>query len=59
MLRHGLGYTVPEISQLCGESVNTIKSRLVTARKALRKLVRRDEAVGSMRRDRQQGRVVP
>jgi len=59
VLRHGLGYTVPEIAQLCGESVNTIKSRLVTARKALRKLVRPDEAVGSMRRDRQQGRVVP
>jgi RNA polymerase sigma-70 factor, ECF subfamily len=58
VLRHGLGYTVPEMAELCGESVNTIKSRLVTARKALRKLVRRDEAVAEVRRDRRQG-VVP
>jgi RNA polymerase sigma-70 factor (ECF subfamily) len=57
VLRHGLGYTVPEMAELCGESVNTIKSRLVTARKALRKLVRRDEAVAQVRRDRQQGAV--
>jgi RNA polymerase sigma-70 factor, ECF subfamily len=55
VLRHGLGYTVPELAELCGESVNTIKSRLVTARKALRKLVRRDEAIALVRRDRQQG----
>lgn len=55
VLRHGLGYTVPEMAELCGESVNTVKSRLVTARKALRKLVRRDEAVAQVRRDRQQG----
>lgn len=55
VLRHGLGYTVPEMAELCGESVNTIKSRLVTARKALRKLVRRDEAVAQVRRDRRQG----
>jgi RNA polymerase sigma-70 factor (ECF subfamily) len=53
VLRHGLGYTVPEIAEVCGESVNTIKSRLVTARKLLRKLVRRDEAVAHVRRDRQ------
>jgi len=55
VLRHGLGYTVPEMAELCGESVNTIKSRLVTARKALRKLVRRDEAVAQVRRGRRQG----
>lgn len=55
VLRHGLGYTVPEMAELCGESVNTIKSRLVTARKTLRKLVRRDEAVAQVRRDRLQG----
>lgn len=52
VLRHGLGYTVPELAALCGESVNTVKSRLVTARKALRKLVRRDEAVADVRRAR-------
>lgn len=55
VLRHGLGYTVPEMAELCGESVNTIKSRLVTARKTLRKLVRRDEAVAQVRRDRRPG----
>jgi RNA polymerase sigma-70 factor, ECF subfamily len=59
VLRHGLGYTVPEMAALCGESVNTIKSRLVTARKALRKLVRRDEAVAQVRRDRGGQGVAP
>jgi RNA polymerase sigma-70 factor, ECF subfamily len=60
VLRHGLGYTVPELAALCGESVNTIKSRLVTARKALRKLVRRDEAVADVRlARRERGEVGP
>lgn len=54
VLRHGLGYTVPEISELCGESVNTIKSRLVTARKRIRKLIRQDENIGTIVRDRTQ-----
>lgn len=48
VLRHGLGYTVPEIARLCDESVNTIKSRLVTARKQVRRLIRQDEAVAEV-----------
>ncbi len=55
VLRHGLGHTVPEIAALCDESVNTIKSRLVTARKEIRRLVRQDETVGAVRRSRQPG----
>ena len=46
VLRHGLGHTVPEIAELCDESVNTIKSRLVAARKEIRRLVRRDQTLG-------------
>ncbi|MEM9460399.1 MAG: sigma-70 family RNA polymerase sigma factor [Myxococcota bacterium] len=55
VLRHGLGHTVPEIAQLCGESVNTVKSRLVTARKEIRRLVRRDQALGVGRRHHRPG----
>lgn len=50
VLRHGLGYTVPEIAELLDTSVNTVKSRLLQARRELRKLIRRDEAVGRMPR---------
>lgn len=55
VLRHGLGHTVPEIATLCDTSVNTIKSRLVTARKEIRRLVRRDQALGTSRPGRGPG----
>ncbi|MEM6989922.1 MAG: RNA polymerase sigma factor [Myxococcota bacterium] len=50
VLRHALEFTVPEIAELLGTSVNTIKSRLLSARKEVRKLIRRDEAVASFRK---------
>jgi RNA polymerase sigma-70 factor, ECF subfamily len=39
VLRHALDYTVEEISELTGAPVGTVKDRLVTARKQLRRLL--------------------
>jgi RNA polymerase sigma-70 factor (ECF subfamily) len=47
VLRHVLGYSLPEIAELTGVSVNTVKDRLLAAREAVRKLVRRDVALGT------------
>jgi len=47
VLRHALGYTVPEIAELLGSSVNTIKSRLLQARREIRRLIRRDSNLGT------------
>ena len=47
VLRHALGYTVPEIAELLGSSVNTIKSRLLQARREVRRLIRRDANLGT------------
>lgn len=49
VLRHGLGFTVPEIAELLDTSVNTIKSRLLHARREVRRSIRRDEAIKSTR----------
>jgi RNA polymerase sigma factor (sigma-70 family) len=53
VLRHGLGYSVPEIAAMTGESVNTIKSRLLQGRKEIRRLLRREETVADIRRQRE------
>ncbi|HVY25629.1 MAG TPA: sigma-70 family RNA polymerase sigma factor [Polyangiaceae bacterium] len=39
VLHHALDYTVEEISELTGAPVGTVKDRLVTARKQLRRLL--------------------
>ena len=39
-LHHALDYTVEEIAELTGSPVGTVKDRLVSARKQLRKLLR-------------------
>ncbi|MBL4684535.1 MAG: sigma-70 family RNA polymerase sigma factor [Nannocystaceae bacterium] len=49
VLRHGLGCTVPEISELLGVPVNTVKSRLLHGRREVRRCIRRDEAIGAKR----------
>ncbi len=46
VLRHALGYTVPEISELLEVPVDTIKSRLLYGRRELRKMIRRDVNIG-------------
>lgn len=47
VLRHALGYSVQEVSELTGVSVNTVKDRLLAARQEVRKMVRREELVPS------------
>ncbi len=49
ILRHVLEHSVPEISDLLGIPVDTIKSRLLYARRSVRKAIRRDLAIGTMR----------
>jgi RNA polymerase sigma-70 factor (ECF subfamily) len=52
VLRHVLEHTVPEIAELLEVPADTIKSRLLYARRAIRKSIRRDVALGRPR-DRQ------
>ncbi|MCR9162439.1 MAG: RNA polymerase sigma factor [Nannocystaceae bacterium] len=49
VLRHGMGYTMPEMAELLGTSVNTIKSRLLKGRKALRARIRQQSLVAEAR----------
>lgn len=52
VLRHVLDHSVAEIAQLCGAPIDTVKSRLLYARRALRKLIRRDRlAAPAIRRE--------
>jgi RNA polymerase sigma-70 factor (ECF subfamily) len=48
VLRHALDHSVAEIAELTGVPVDTVKSRLLFGRRALRKLIRRDENVGEL-----------
>lgn len=49
LLRHGMGYTVPELAELLETSVNTIKSRLLKGRKALRARIRQQSLLADAR----------
>ncbi len=54
VLKHALGCTVEEISDMVGAPSGTVKDRLVNARRRLNKLMDRDAArmsAGSVRRD--------
>ena len=57
VLRHALGYSVEEIAELTGAALGTIKSRLLCGRRALRKLVRRDDAVDELAHGLRKGAV--
>ena len=46
VLRHVLGYSIDEIADITRVSPNTVKDRLLMARREFRKLVRRDQVVG-------------
>ena len=48
VLRHVLEYTVPEIADLLGASPNTVKSRLLAARRQIRRHLRRDLRFGAV-----------
>lgn len=45
ILRHVLGHSIAEIAELTEVSRNTVKDRLVSARKEIRRMVRRDHVV--------------
>jgi RNA polymerase sigma-70 factor (ECF subfamily) len=49
VLRHLLDYSVEEIAEQVGASPNTVKDRLLRARRAVRKQIRRDRAIGVRR----------
>ncbi len=49
LLRHGMGYTMPEMAELLETSVNTIKSRLLKGRKTLRARIRQQSLVAEAR----------
>ncbi len=46
VLRHALGHTVPEIAEISGAPVATVKSRLLKAQAELRRLIQRDLNLG-------------
>ncbi|HET6584068.1 MAG TPA: sigma-70 family RNA polymerase sigma factor [Nannocystaceae bacterium] len=45
-LKHGLGYSLPEVAELVGARGSTTKYRLMAALARVRKLIRRDTALG-------------
>jgi RNA polymerase sigma-70 factor, ECF subfamily len=45
VLRHAMGYSLQEIADTTGVSINTVKDRLLSARDQVRRIVRRDLAV--------------
>jgi len=46
VLRHVMGYSVQEIADLTDVSPNTVKDRLLRGMKEMRRLIRRDVAIG-------------
>ena len=50
VLKHSLGHTVEEIAELTGVPVGTVKDRLVTARRQVRRLIQRDLTLGQSTR---------
>jgi RNA polymerase sigma-70 factor (ECF subfamily) len=47
VLRHVMGYSVQEVAELTGVSINTVKDRLLSARDEVRRMVRRESVRGS------------
>ncbi|MEZ4382610.1 MAG: RNA polymerase sigma factor [Nannocystaceae bacterium] len=46
LLRHALGHTLPEIAEITGSPVPTVKSRVLKALSTIRRLIRRDLNLG-------------
>lgn len=49
ILHHVLDHSIPEVAELTGVSPNTVKDRLLAAREALRRLIRRDSLISPSR----------
>jgi RNA polymerase sigma-70 factor (ECF subfamily) len=47
VLRHVMGYSVTEIAELTDSSPNTVKDRLLRGAREMRRLIRRDVAIGT------------
>jgi RNA polymerase sigma-70 factor (ECF subfamily) len=47
VLRHVMGYSVNEIAELSDVSPNTVKDRLLRGTREMRRLIRRDVAIGT------------
>jgi RNA polymerase sigma-70 factor, ECF subfamily len=45
-LKHGLGYSLPEVAEIVGAARSTTKYRLMSALARLRKVIRRETAIG-------------
>lgn len=45
-LKHALGYSLPEVAEIVGAARSTTKYRLMSALERLRKVIRRDTAIG-------------
>lgn len=50
LMKHSLGYTVEEIAEATNVPVGTVKDRLVTARRQMRRLIQRDLTIGRGRK---------
>jgi RNA polymerase sigma-70 factor (ECF subfamily) len=50
VMRHTLEYSVEEIAELTGAPIGTVKDRLVSARKELRRALEREAALAERRR---------
>jgi len=46
VMRYGLGYTVGEVADATGVSIETVRSRIRVGRKKLQRLLRRDLSIG-------------
>lgn len=57
VLRHALGYSVLEIAELTGVSVNTVKDRLLAARHEVRRMVRRESLLDASTEPSRRGRT--
>ncbi len=51
VLRHVMGYSVSEIAELVGASPNTVKDRLLRGSREMRRLIRRDVAIGTGKKE--------
>ena len=51
LLRHALGHTVPEISEMTQSPIPTVKSRILKGQQELRRLIRRDLRIGRKKTD--------